>query len=250
MPAEGVGFTPGSGIQVSADLVDSKYVQYVKIMDGTDGSGTVLALSGGAVPVTFSSTPAVTVTGNVASGVADSGNPVKVGGKYNFTTPTLVDGQRGDLQLTVNGFLRTELASLLGGEDLTNNIMGVIHKPIAASTYTFSTDNQMTQVTKRTSKSSPGNVFSVYVSNANAAVRYFQLHNKTSAPAGADVPVLSVAIPPTAGTVIAPLVLDVDYFGQGGHYLSSGVSWAISTTYATFTDSATANEHVVALKYI
>lgn len=38
-------------------------------------------------------------TGNVAAGATDSGNPVKVGGKYNLTPPTLADGERGDLQL-------------------------------------------------------------------------------------------------------------------------------------------------------
>ena len=36
------------------------------------------------------------VVGNIAAGVADSGNPVKTGGKYNASAPTLVDGQRGD----------------------------------------------------------------------------------------------------------------------------------------------------------
>ena len=39
------------------------------------------------------------VQGQVASGAADSGNPVKVGGKYNASAPTLDDGDRGDLQL-------------------------------------------------------------------------------------------------------------------------------------------------------
>lgn len=39
------------------------------------------------------------VAGTVASGTADSGNPVKVGGVFRSTMPTLTDGQRGDLQL-------------------------------------------------------------------------------------------------------------------------------------------------------
>jgi hypothetical protein len=42
---------------------------------------------------------ATIVVGNVASGATDSGNPVKVGGVYNSTEPTLTTGQRGDLQL-------------------------------------------------------------------------------------------------------------------------------------------------------
>lgn len=41
----------------------------------------------------------VAVGGNVAAGATDSGNPVKVGGKFNTALPTLTNGQRGDLQL-------------------------------------------------------------------------------------------------------------------------------------------------------
>lgn len=44
------------------------------------------------------STPWV-VGGNAASGAADSGNPVKSGGVYNTTNPTLINGQRGDTQM-------------------------------------------------------------------------------------------------------------------------------------------------------
>ena len=36
----------------------------------------------------------VVVGGDVASGGADSGNPVKVGGVYNATPPTLNDGEQ------------------------------------------------------------------------------------------------------------------------------------------------------------
>lgn len=46
---------------------------------------------------------ALTVVGNVASGASDSGNPVKIGGKYNSTKPTLTNGQRGDTQVEING---------------------------------------------------------------------------------------------------------------------------------------------------
>lgn len=53
------------------------------------------------------------VVGNVAAGAADSGNPVKVGGKYNATLPTLTDGNRGDLQLDVNAMARVALPKTL-----------------------------------------------------------------------------------------------------------------------------------------
>lgn len=51
------------------------------------------------------------VAGNVASGSADSGNPVKVGGVYNTTPPTLTNGQRGDMQLAADGSQRISPAN-------------------------------------------------------------------------------------------------------------------------------------------
>lgn len=45
-------------------------------------------------------------SGDVGSGSADSGNPVKVGGVYRSSPITLANGQRGDLQLDVNGYLK------------------------------------------------------------------------------------------------------------------------------------------------
>lgn len=63
---------------------------------GTAGSPSTAVLS---VQGVTSGTPVI-VGGAVASGAADSGNPVKVGGVFNTTPATLTNGQRGDLQLT------------------------------------------------------------------------------------------------------------------------------------------------------
>jgi hypothetical protein len=45
------------------------------------------------------------IGGNVAHAATDSGNPVKVGGVFNSTLPSLSSGQRSDLQLTTRGEL-------------------------------------------------------------------------------------------------------------------------------------------------
>lgn len=45
------------------------------------------------------------VVGSVASASADSGNPVKVGAKYNATSLQLSDANRGDAQIDANGAL-------------------------------------------------------------------------------------------------------------------------------------------------
>lgn len=52
---------------------------------------------------TSSAGGSTTVTGNVASAATDSGNPVKIGGVYNATKPTVTDGQRVDWQMTNRG---------------------------------------------------------------------------------------------------------------------------------------------------
>lgn len=51
------------------------------------------------------------VSGDVASSATDSGNPVKAGGKYNVTAPTLTDGQRGDMTLDSGSCLRVVLGA-------------------------------------------------------------------------------------------------------------------------------------------
>lgn len=81
---------------------------------GTDITGAPLATA----PFVFNGTtwdrqPGNTTgtfaVGNVASGASDSGNPLKVGGVYNSTPPTLTNAQRGDLQVGTRGSLSVTL---------------------------------------------------------------------------------------------------------------------------------------------
>jgi hypothetical protein len=68
-------------------------------------AGTFVAQDGRSYPVQMTSDGLLKVYsgGNVASGATDSGNPVKIGGVYNTTQPTLTNGQRGDVQLDTRG---------------------------------------------------------------------------------------------------------------------------------------------------
>lgn len=188
------------------------------------------------------------IQGNVAAAVADAGNPVKIGGKYNLTRPTYTDGQRGDAQLTSSGGLITSPDKLYG-EDPTNDLLAIHLKPIAASGYQPSSYKDFGTVTKANIKNTPGNVYALRITNINAAVRYFQLHNKASAPVATEVPQLSFMIP--AGTATAPAILEIDmsWFALYENF-SLGIGWAISTTRGTFTDSATASEHGVDVRYM
>ena len=53
----------------------------------------------------------IAVQGNAASGATDSGNPVKVGGVFNITSPSPSAGQRVDLQIAPRGSLYVHIKS-------------------------------------------------------------------------------------------------------------------------------------------
>lgn len=165
--------------------------------------------------------------GAVANNAADAGNPVKVGGVYNTTPPTLDNADRGDLQVDVNGNLLTA--------------------PGAVEVRSFF--DAITNDVDISVKASAGYLMSVIVTNENAAVRWLQLHNKATAPANPDAPVMSLPIP--AGTANNPGVLTLDsrFFGEGGRTCSTGIAIGISTTEATFT-GATASEHNISGSYL
>lgn len=75
--------------------------------------------------------------GNIAAGVADSGNPVKVGGKYNTTSPTLTTGQRGDLQLDILGNLKAIQKNNL--IQVEYDYVGVTYPTTTSEVYTYKT---------------------------------------------------------------------------------------------------------------
>lgn len=258
--ADNVPITPGAGANIAADEVTrngtSEKQQIVKIGLGAEGAHDTLVDSGqqtsaNSVPVVIASdqTP-VPVQGNAADNAAmGSQKPVPAGFKYSASAPTYDDGDVGFGRMNVNGLPLFEKGSLDFGEDATNNTQGVTQKVPVASTYSPSLYSELTQVTKANIKASAGMVTGFDVTNENAAARYFQLFNKATAPAGGDVPIYSFKIP--AGTANNPgtKTLGRDFFTQAGKYFSTGIGWAVSTTYATFTDGGTNTEHIAHVHY-
>lgn len=79
-------------------------------LTGTNNIATVTTITG--VTTVSTVTALTTLTGGaVASGAADSGNPLKVGCKYNATPVTLTDGNRGDCQADVNGYAKVNVTN-------------------------------------------------------------------------------------------------------------------------------------------
>lgn len=102
-PALGTAGTPSADVlSVQGVTSGTPFHVVVDTAPTTTVTGTVTANAGsGPFPV----------GGTVASGATDSGNPVKVGGVYHTSLPTLTDGQRGDLQIDANGILKVAIAS-------------------------------------------------------------------------------------------------------------------------------------------
>lgn len=67
--------------------------------------------TGAADPVSVNTTNPMPVQGNIASGNADSGNPVSVAGVFNSSPPTFSNGQRAAVQVDANGFLKVNIAA-------------------------------------------------------------------------------------------------------------------------------------------
>jgi len=78
--------------------------------------------------------------GGVASGSADSGNPLKVGGKYNSTPVTLTDGNRGDVQLDANGYLKVNVAAGGASGGTSSNFGSAFPTPGTAVGFTDGTN--------------------------------------------------------------------------------------------------------------
>lgn len=134
MADSAIAVTAGSGTSVDTrtEATNGNHRQVIVIGDPSVNAGVapVDATNGLSVSITNASLTVGShaVTGNVASGAADSGNPNKVAGVYNSTLPTFTTGQRGDLQIGSRGSLNVQLMaadSASGVSTLTTAATGV-----------------------------------------------------------------------------------------------------------------------------
>lgn len=202
------------------------------------------------------------VGGDVASAASDSGNPIKIGTKYNSTQPTFTDGQRAELQVTSRGELRTILTSngtsitinTNGGADGTTNTTNVLNtrayteiyngtswdmlrSRTGASTGTLAvsdlpaTSGGLSIVTGSVGgtataiKASAGQLYGYHLFNTTAAVAYVQIFNVAvaSVTLGTTAPTLSIGIPASGGVTVN--------FDKGVAF-GTAISYACTTTRA------------------
>ncbi len=143
--------------------------------------------------------------------------------------------QVGEVQTTPTA--NTVLARLKAIADVTalsvNQIPAFTNSPV-----NFGSANQAVL------KASAGTVYRLYCYNKNASTRFFQIHNKATAPVNTDVPVTS--FPVASNTA---LVIDITFWGASGRACSTGIAWAFSSTEATLT-LATAADQTSAVGYL
>jgi len=193
------------------------------------------------------------VVGNVGSAMTDSGNPVKVGGIYNTGRPTLVSGQRSDLQLGQQGSLNVTLlaqdsASAITAENgfvdgVSNARLGIVvasyNKMYNGTTWDRARKpNVKSRITSTAAGGSPTNVKTTagdlvkFWGQNGAAITYLQIYDKASAPVvGTDTPIATFPIP--ANAAFSDNI-------PGGLYLANGISYAFTTDAAGTTGAAAA----------
>lgn len=140
------------------------------------------------------------------------------------------EGDAGALRMTLTRFLKTSMGDLISGEDQTNNVMQVVEKPMAVTTYCPDLDTSAAGEASSVTKASAGNLYGVTFSNANAATRYLQFFNSTTVPADATVPVIVIACP-GASTVA--------FEWPKGRPFTTGIAWCGSTSQNTKTVGST-----------
>ena len=216
-------------------------------IDRVSGAATVdIVTSSNAVSAAGSTTNPSSIQGNTAGGTTDSGNPVKVGGVFNTVRPTYTDAQRTDIQTNSNGVLYVQELYQDTFPDNVRNVAKTVELLMAGDN-TYSPNAPYTNfgaaVTQNV-KSTSANIYGIYATNANAAVRYIQIHNTATTPAGGAVPVMSFAIPALGGDK----VIDHAFLVGAGVNLATGAAMAVSTTAGTYT-AATAAEHNTIIIY-
>ena len=176
------------------------------------GYAKVTPAAGGAVEtIPFTSVAYVNATGVLT--LADKA--------VNFTTGDLID-------LHFFSYPK-ELTNRIAGEDLSNDVQGMLFKPAPVPDYggVFTTNAAFTTAN---AKAAAGNFLKLFVLNTTANPRYFQLHNTATTPGGGATAFFSVLVPANSY-----VVLGNDAFGPEGIHLNTGIAIANSTVAATYT---------------
>ena len=156
---------------------------------------------------------------------------------------TMTEGDVGNMKGDLSGRLIVTQGTLLAGEDLTNNLLGVLPKPIAGTTYT-GTKVQNLSFTTLNLKTTIGNVLRIEVLNTTGSTRYFQLHDTATVPAGGATATNFYLVPANSQLILGPGELS-----DAGLSFTTGIAYANSTTASTYT-AGSAGDLLLNIRYV
>lgn len=197
-----------AGMAVAGTVADGAAVgiTFPVVVAGVDqATGFVQTLStdlNGALNVNLGGGGTLNVQGPAAAGAAASGNPVRQGGVFNSTLPTVTTGQITDLQLTARGMLFTTLAGITGvaavvsggadaqgtnsGLAVTANIQvwnGSTYDRMGKPRLAYKLPSSLaTNNAVNVKSTGPGTVHAISGFNASAAVKWLKMFDTTTAP--------------------------------------------------------------------
>lgn len=213
-----------------------------------DGSGNVqYAASSTPIPVVMTGAPTVAQDVNLTQvgGVTLLRGAGATGtGSARTTVAQDVTTIAGSAPGTA-GTSSANVLTVQGRSGMTPLVVG----PQASAANSYSRDTDFGVATAHTAKGSAGSINAFDATSINAAVRYFQIHNRAVTPVTDDVPIYSFAVQAGSATAPARLTMGQEFFGLNGEFLSTGVSWGWSTAVGTY-QAGTASDHVTHVHYV
>lgn len=147
---------------------------------------------------------------------------------------------------TADDPLPVTLGTLIGGEDIVNNILGITKKPVVSGVYSATPGIAPYNDVDILVGSVPIQLFAVACNNKNAAERFLWLKNKATVISGGDTVTAGQDIVlPLALSTSNQIVYGESFFGQGGMYFPLGLTIGVSTSATSFT-AATTTDHMIA----
>lgn len=235
-----LGVTQGTSPWVTADQATAATgggVPARAIYLGVNQGGNLVGLTTGqavaanALPVVL---PALQNAVGV-TGAAAPTNAMYLGGVNGGNLTALTVGSASGLE--------TQETLAPQAEDNANAVYAFAQKPLPVSTYSPSLFTNKGANATLNVKASAGNILSIYCENANAAVRYIQVHNTATVPGGGAVPLLVYQVPAAVAGVSGVTAIGAEMLGLQGNNFSTGLAFAFSSTSGTYTAGAAADQN-------
>lgn len=142
----------------------------------------------------------------------------------------------------------TYIVGGIEGEDISSHLTGVGVKPVASLTYSGIPYFSHADVSYTPAIGvAPCQLMSVWVSNVGSSLLFVQVHNRITDPTGGQAPVYIKPLPAGSATVPGICNIGVQELGVSGLYLSTGLTIAVSSVFATYTAHNTAADLEMAI---